>query len=488
MTAQQMRAVIVGGGIAGLTAAYRLRAEATRSGVPLDVVLVEASDRLGGVISTETFEGAVIENGPDSFITTKPAALLLCGELGLVRNLVETNNQFRRAFIAFRNKLHPLPEGFFMLAPSQMLPLLQSPLFSPLGKMRMMLDVVLPAKPDAGDESLASFVKRRLGKEVLDRVAQPMMAGIYTADPEKLSLRSTMPQFLQYEADYGSVIVGLQEQRKKADRCESSFGTNDMTARDSGARYSMFATLDSGMGLLVSALAERIGTDKIRLKSRVEGLRRDRDRWIVNLDEGETLEADVLILAVPAHKCANLLHGVDPQLSNSLAGIEYASSMVLNMVYKRSDIANALDGFGFVVPAVEHRNIIACSYSSIKFPHRAPEGMATLRVFLGGALRPEITTLSEPEVVSLAQRDLRHYLGIKAQPIWYKLARWAESMPQYEVGHAARVDQIMHAVHNLPGLYLAGNAYSGVGIPDCIKGGENVARAALERLHTLVPG
>jgi oxygen-dependent protoporphyrinogen oxidase len=479
-----MKAVIIGGGITGLTAAYRLLSDATRAGVPLDVVLLEGSDRLGGVISTEEYQGAFIENGPDSFITTKPAALLLCGELGLVRNLVETNNQFRRAFVAFRNKLHPLPEGFFMLAPSQMMPVMQSSLFSPGGKLRMLMDVVLPAKPDVVDESLASFVKRRLGQEVLDRVAQPMMAGIYTADPEQLSLRSTMPQFLQYEADYGSVIVGLQEQRKKAEG--SSIGTNDTTARDAGVRYSMFVTLDRGMQLLVSALTERIGNERIRLNTSVSAIGRETDRWRVHLEHGETVDADALILAVSANKCAKLLQAVAPPLAESLGAIEYASSIVLNLVYNRSDVPNPLDGFGFVVPTVEHKNIIACSYSSIKFPNRAPDGMVTLRVFLGGALRPEVTTLSEQQVLSLARRDLHHYLGIKAEPIWYKLARWAESMPQYAVGHAGRVDEIMHAAHDLPGLFLAGNAYGGVGIPDCVRSGESAARLAIERLQSCV--
>jgi oxygen-dependent protoporphyrinogen oxidase len=361
---------------------------------------------------------------------------------------------------------------------------MQSPLFSPAGKLRMLMDVVLPAKPDVVDESLASFVRRRLGQEVLDRVAQPMMAGIYTADPEKLSLRSTMPQFLQYEANYGSVIVGLQEQRKKAEGSE--IGTSDTTARDAGARYSMFVTLDGGMQLLVSALTERIGHERIRLNSAVSAIHREGDRWLVHLEHGETVDADALILAVSAKKCAKLLQSVAPPLAESLGAIESASSMVLNLIYKRTDIPNALDGFGFVVPTVEKKNIIACSYSSIKFPNRAPEGMVTLRVFLGGALRPDVASLSEQQVLSLARRDLRHYLRIKAEPIWYKLARWAESMPQYAVGHAGRVDQIMHAAHDLPGLFLTGNAYGGVGIPDCVRSGENAARLAIERLQSCV--
>ncbi len=409
-----MKVAVIGGGIAGLTAAYRLIERSIKENGPIEVVLYEGNDRVGGIISTEYRDGAVVEHGPDAFITTKPEALELCNELGLTDSLIKTNDKFRRAFVAFGGKLHPMPEGFVMLAPSQLIPLMQSSLFSPMGKLRMMMDVIIPRKVGNDDESLADFVRRRLGQEALERVAQPMMAGVYTADPEKLSLRSTMPQFLKYESDHGSVIVGLQEEAKKKSARET---------KDGGARYSIFVTPDKGMGALVGELAKRIGSERIKLNHRVTRLESESSGWLIEFDNGERERADAVIMAMPSLQAARLLKGIDGSLSEAVGSIRYASSIVLNLLFKREQIPNPLDGFGFVVPAIEKRNIIACSYSSIKFANRAPEGFVMLRAFVGGALRAELNQLSEDECIKLALNDLRHYLGIKSAPVWCKLSR-----------------------------------------------------------------
>jgi oxygen-dependent protoporphyrinogen oxidase len=546
-----MEAVIIGGGISGLAAAHRLQKEAQREQLAIKITVLEASNRLGGIISTAEYEGSVIEKGPDSFITTKPEGLRLANELGLGDRLIRTNPQFRRAFIAFRKRLYPMPEGFVMIAPSQIIPLMTSGLFSLAGKLRMMLDVVLPSAPNKDeDESVASFVRRRLGKEALERVAQPMLAGVYTADPETLSLRSTMPQFLEYEQKYGSVIVGLQEEQKAKAKAASlrtfagsdgavhfddRTGSNTGARLDAGARYSMFVSFDRGMKVLVDALQQSIGESHIRLNTRATGVEKLNDKamlrddgsetgnekgseqananradggragqkesanrsekttgqWRINLANNETIYADVVIFATPAGLTAQMLQNdVAADLNKQLNSIDYASSAVINLVFREEHIANALDGFGFVVPAIEKRSIIACSYISVKFPNRSPEGMATLRVFMGGALQPEQALLCDHEFLSLALRDLRQYLGIKADPVWHDITRWPESMPQYRVGHAKLVAAMHEQVQKMPGLYLAGGAYAGVGIPDCIATGETAALSATQylkvKMHEIV--
>jgi oxygen-dependent protoporphyrinogen oxidase len=468
------KVVVIGGGISGLAAAYRLSSQEGRGRAPLDVVLLEGSSRLGGIISTEQYEGSVIENGPDAFITTKPEALDLCRQLGLGDHIIGTNPHFRRAFVARKGRLIPLPEGFVMMAPTKIFPLMESPLFSLPGKLRMLLEVAVPARQDMEDESLADFVRRRLGKEALERAAQPMLAGIYTADPERLSLGSTMPQFLAYEAEFGSVIVGLQQEAKMKER-----------SGDAGARYSLFVTLDSGLGLLVETLHQRVGPSKVRTNCPVSGLSRAANKWLVHLAEGEKLEADAVVLATPSGSTAKLLLKVDAELSSACAALKSASSLVLNMVYKRGDVPNRLDGFGFVVPQAEKRSIIACTYSSVKFAGRAPADMVTLRTFLGGAVKANLAKLNDTEALSLVQRDLRHYLGIRTAPVWAKVAPWPESMPQYEVGHEKRIVELEQALSQFPGLFFAGAAYRGVGLPDCIRSGQNAASLAIKHLESV---
>jgi protoporphyrinogen/coproporphyrinogen III oxidase len=454
-----LRIVIVGGGISGLAAAHRL----IELSPTTHVTLIEASPRLGGTIQTQYRDGFLIERGPDSFISEKPQALALATRLGLDSQLIQTNEKHRRSFIVRNGRLRAVPEGFQMLAPSRLWPFLTSDVFSLAGKVRMAADILLPRKNTNGtdDESLASFVRRRLGEEALARMAQPMIGGIYTADPETLSLRATLPRFLDMEREHRSLILAMLRQSPV-----NKSGT-------SGARYSLFLSFNRGMQVLVDALAQ-IKTD-IRLNTRVETLNFNGSTWTIGTNSGEQFEADAVCLAVPAYVAASLLNDTNTTLATKLRQIKYASTATLNFAYKRSDVDHALDGFGFVVPFIEKRSLIACTFSSVKFSGRAPEGHVLLRAFAGGALQPEIFELDEAEMAARVEADLRQLLGIKAKPLFTEVAKWDKSMPQYEVGHLDRVKEIESALGELPGLALAGNSYRGAGIPDCIRSGEAAA-------------
>jgi oxygen-dependent protoporphyrinogen oxidase len=330
----------------------------------------------------------------------------------------------------------------------------------------MAADLFLPRRRANGvaDESLASFVRRRLGREALERMAQPMVGGIYTANPETLSLRATLPRFLDMERDHRSLILAMLRKGRAQSR-----GT-------SGARYSLFLSFDRGMEVLVQALAAAIAPRcDIRLDTRVDSLIWDAASWTIRTKTGQTLEADAICLAVPAHVAARLLSGVDKGLAGRLDQISYASTATINLAYPRAAISHPLDGFGFVVPFVERRSLIACTFSSVKFSGRAPDDHVLLRAFAGGALQPEVFALDEPEMLRRVESDLRELLGISEAPLFAEVAKWANSMPQYEVGHLDRVAQIENEVSQIPLLALAGNAYRGAGIPDCIQSGERAA-------------
>jgi protoporphyrinogen/coproporphyrinogen III oxidase len=455
------RVVIIGGGISGLAAAHRV----LELNQAAQVTILEASDRLGGTIQTEHRDGFLIERGPDSFISEKPQAVALAKRLGIESRLIETNEKYRRSFIVRNGRLRPVPEGFQLLAPSRMWPFITSDIFSLTGKARMAADLFLPRKRTNGatDESLASFVRRRLGVEALERMAQPMVGGIYTADPETLSLRATLPRFLEMEREHRSLILAMLRQG----RAQKS-GT-------SGARYSLFLSFDRGVQVLVDAVT-RINAD-FRVRTRAQKLTFDQG-WTITTDKDEVFKADAVCLAVPAYIAASLLTG---DLADKLRRIKYASTATINFGYRRAAIEHPLNGFGFVVPFVEKRSLIACTFSSVKFSGRAPDGHVLLRAFAGGALQPEIFALDEAEMAARVESDLRQLLNISEHPRFIEVAKWEHSMPQYEVGHLDRVNEIEKLIHQLPGLTLAGNSYRGAGIPDCIRSGESAAEAMLEQ-------
>jgi protoporphyrinogen/coproporphyrinogen III oxidase len=463
------RVVVIGGGISGLAAANRL----LELDPSLDVTLIEASARLGGTLQTEERDGFLLERGPDSFISEKPEAVALAKRLGLESRLIETNPEHRRSFIVRGGRLRPVPEGFQLMAPSRVWPFLTTDIFSVMGKARMAADLVLPRRAANGvsDESLASFVRRRLGREALERMAQPMVGGIYTADPERLSLRATLPRFLEMEREHRSLILAMLRKARSQEELEKR-GT-------SGARYSLFLSFDRGMEVFVRAL----GKCNVRLNTSVVAIERERG-FKIKADKEEPIYADAICLAVPAYVAAQLLSTVAQRLAAQLNRINYASTATINLAYRREAVRHPLNGFGFVVPFIEKRSLIACTFSSVKFPGRAPENHVLLRAFVGGALQPDMFALEASEMLDRVENDLRGLLGITSKPLFAEISKWEKSMPQYEVGHLDRVATIENELAQLPNLELAGNAYRGAGIPDCIRSGETAAEKLINSLAT----
>lgn len=465
-----MKLVIVGGGITGLAAAHRATELAREHHQPLELTLLEARQRLGGTIETARIDDFLIEAGPDSFLSEKPWALSLCQRLGVEHRLVRTDDRFRKIFVWFGGRLHPLPEGFQLLAPTRLLPFATSRLFSWPGKLRMALDLALPRRISGDDESLGSFVRRRLGREALERVAQPLMAGIYTADPDDLSLSATMPRFLELERRERSVILALWRAARRS---------SETAADVSGPRWSLFVTFAGGMGELVDTLAARLPAGAVHLKQRVGTLERRGDRWHVDCAEGGVYTADRVIVAAEAHAAGRLLRYVDPTLATMVGVIPYASSATVTLGYARADVPHPLDGFGFVVPRTEGRRLLACTFASVKYPGRAPAGSVLLRCFLGGALDAAALEGDDADLVRRSRDELREALGITAEPVLSRVARQPAAMPQYAVGHLGTVEAIERRAEMLPGLLLAGSAYRGVGIADCVRAGEGAAERVM---------
>jgi oxygen-dependent protoporphyrinogen oxidase len=457
------RIAIIGGGISGLAAAHRLIELLPRA----KLSLFEASNRLGGVLETIERDGFLIERSADNFLTAPPAALELCRRLGMENDLVPTDESRRRAFVVRNGKLLPIPEGFFLMSPRKLLPVLRSPLLSLWGKLRLLAEPLVPRGPMAlskenppPDESVASFARRRLGREIFERLVQPLVAGIYTADPEKLSMAATMPQFAEFERRYSSLLHATL-QRAATDHSTS------------GARYGLFLAPKHGMQSLVAKLVSRLPHDAIYLHTNVTRVdRRDR-QWHLAFNPQSAYDA--LIIAVPAYAAAKLLETANAALVAELATIEYAGCAVVSLGFHRSQIGHALDGFGFVVPQTENLKIIAGSFASLKYPGRAPESDVLIRVFIGGALQPELVNLPDADLRRIALDELAQLLQITGTPITMDIARWPRSMPQYHVGHLERVARIDQLTAAYPTLALAGNAYCGVGIPQCIASAEAAA-------------
>ena len=465
--------IVIGGGISGLAAAHRLTELSRGAGPDLRVTLLEASDRLGGVIATEQTDGLLLELGPDSYITEKPAAFRLCERLGLTDRLIAPRHEGLKLYTVHRQALTPLPEGFLLMAPTRLGSVLASPLFSWGGKLRMAMEPLVPRRPDAGDESLASFVRRRLGREVLERVAQPLIGGIYASDPEDLSLAATMPRFPEMERSHGSVILGSRRAQQRRARA----------AGETGARWSLFVSIDGGMEVLVRRIEEALGPGVVRAGETVRELSWNPAgrRWQVTTSHGR-LDGDGVVCTLPASAAAGILGATDPALAGELSGILFSSTATISLAYRRSDIAHPLDGYGFVVPHVEGRKIMACTFSSVKYAGRAPEDVALLRCFAGGALQPEMLEQSDESLETQVHEDLRTLLGISGTPTLCRTTRYPDAMPQYNVRHLDRLQRIETRLERFPTLALAGKSYRGVGIADCIAGGETAAGTLVESL------
>jgi oxygen-dependent protoporphyrinogen oxidase len=469
------RVVVVGGGIAGLAAAHRLTELQNDNQLDLEVTLLEGSTRLGGAIATEQVGDFLVEAGPDSFITEKPWALRLCERLGLASRLVATQSAYQKIYVVHQGKLQALPEGFFLLAPTRFWPFLRTPLFSLSGKLRMAAEILLPRGATAGDESLGSFVRRRFGVEVLERIAQPLIGGIYASDPEQLSLGATMPRFKEMERRRRSVTLAMVFDQKRRARSPDS---------GSGARWSLFVTLAGGMQELVDTVAKRLPAVSIRLNSPVSRLVRHENQklWVITAGGDKRFEADGVVLATPAFKAGDILEPIAPGAADELKKILYASTATVSLAYRKEAFPHPLDSFGFVVPAVEQRKIMACTFSSLKYPGRAPAGHILLRAFVGGSLQPELFQDDDATMEKNVRDELSSLVGVKAQPLFSRIRRYPNSMPQYHVGHQERIRNIEAAIGTLPILALAGSAYHGVGISDCVRTGEEAAEKIFNQL------
>jgi oxygen-dependent protoporphyrinogen oxidase len=466
------RIVVIGGGIAGLAAAYFALEKAKKIGEPIHLQLLDEKDRLGGCILTEKVDDFVIEGGPDCFLSEKPWALVLCEKLGLGDRLLNTNEN-RRVFILSEGKLHELPEGFMLMVPTSFTPFIKSSLISWPGKIRMAMDLFIPKKESDEEESLADFVRRRLGEEALEKIAEPLVAGIHAGTPETMGLKSTFPRFLQIEEEYGSLIRGMLARRKMALQWQ----------KKGGSKRTMFLTLKGGLGEWIDCLREKIGEEVINLKRKVVEVKRiEKGDYQIQLSDGAFLEADSIILATPSFITAKIVEEMDPEMSEILLTIPYVSSATVSLAYHRSQIHHPLDAFGFIIPRSEKRKIMASTWTSVKFDYRAPEDHVLLRVFVGGANQEQLVSLDDDEMLRMIQEELKEIMDVEGDPILTKIYRWEKSMPQYLVGHLEKVARMEERTNLQPGLFLTGCAYKGIGISDSVHDAEIIADKAVEYL------
>ena len=471
-----MRIAIVGGGIAGLAAAYELE-KARAAGTAVEYTLYEERPRLGGSLASEIVDGAVLERGPDSFLTEKPAATELCRELGLSGELIPSNDAARKTYIVVSKRLVPLPDGLMFLVPTKLIPTAMTRLFSLRTKIRMGLELLHPPRPSEGDESVAALVERHFGREAVDRLADPLLSGIYGGDAKQLSAQTVLPRLVEMEAKYGSLTRGMLAAHRKM----REFAKTSSKTQNRGA--AIFTGLRGGMQQLVDAIAARLDPASIRAGTPVSGIEKTAQGWSVTAS-GTREAFDCLILSAPAWAAGELLKPVDAELASELSGIPYSSSITVNLVYDESNIGALPPGFGFLVPVVEGRAMLACTFAHRKFLGRTPPGKAVFRAFLGGMKRGELLGESDETLVGTVRREMSGILGAKTfsaetEPEFAQVTRWPRAMAQYAVGHKERMGRVQARVSALPGLRLAGNAYDGIGVPDCIRLGRKAATELL---------
>ena len=483
------RIAVIGGGISGLAAAHRLRKLLPRA----ELRLFELGNRLGGPLHTLRSGDSLLEQGADSFLIKTPWALDLCRDLGLADQLIPTNEQHRRALVVRNGELLPVPEGFVLMRPQNLAAVLRSPVLSVAGKLRLMAEPLVRAPaavqdPDY-DESVASFATRRLGRETYERLVQPLVAGIFVADATRLSLAATFPEFLAAEREFGSLWRSVRARRSEdassgRDGAMPPLGRALGAERQAAARYGQFVTLRGGLSTLVAALAKSLGDDVVQLHTRVDGVSRSGPRrfHIASAKHSESALFDGVILAASTSRSSNMLGELDPELAERLSRIEYASSAVVTLVYRRDQIAHSLDGFGVVVPTVEHSPMIAASFLNVKFPHSVAADRAVIRVFCGGVLRPELVHRDDAWLIEMATLELAELINARGKPLETHVARWVNSMPQYEVGHLQLVKEIEHRAATHHGLQLCGSGYRGVGIPQCVQSGQTAAERLAKQL------
>jgi protoporphyrinogen/coproporphyrinogen III oxidase len=456
------RIAIIGGGISGLAAAFTLEKE--RQEGTAEYALYEFSSRLGGVLVTEQVDGCLIEGGPDSFLTEKPWAADLCRELGLEDQLIGSNDRERKTYIFLKGRLVEIPDGLMFMVPTKILPMIMSPLFSVRTKVRMAREWFHPPRKPENDESVASMVERHYGAELVDRLADPLLSGIYGGEASQLSVRAVLPRFAEMEMKYGSLGRAMLATRKKAPRSQGS--------------RPLFTSLKNGMQQMVDALVSRLTISDVRLNTRVQSLESHGRGWLISAGNGSE-QFDGVIVAAPAHLAAGMVQKQSTQLSSELRGIDYTSSITVNLAYGQQVRSSLPSGFGLLVPRSEGRRILAATFVHNKFPHRVPADRALLRCFVGGAGKEEVLQLSDEALLAIVREELRQILGITNKPLFARIYRWKSAMAQYGVGHAERIARIDHLLTQSPGLALAGNGYRGIGIPDCIRSGSEAAGKVL---------
>lgn len=484
------RIVIVGGGVTGLSTAYHLQKMLGPDRTDVEITLLESTDRLGGKLVSEQVDDFLIDGGPDCFLTRKPWALTVCRELGLEDDLLGTNEAQRKVYVLSGGRLHPLPEGIMLIVPTRFLPFALSPLISIPGKLRMAMDLFIPPRREERDETLGGFVRRRLGQEALDKIAEPLLSGIHVSDADKLSLEASFPRLMEVEQTYGSLTRGMLAARKKAAEYRAR------AEREGREPLPMFMSLRGGMQQYVDALADALDASymHIRLESAVEaitGASNGGSPYTVRLTDGRALGADDLVLTTPSNVSGRLVRSFDDDLSRRLERIRYVSSAVVSLAYRDGPSVPPLRGFGFIIPKSEQRRITACTYTSTKFDHRAPEGYQMLRVFMGGPGREEVVALDDPSLTQVAADEVSDIVGIDAQPDLARVYRWPKLNPQYDLGHLDLVADLRAKAADLGQIQLAGCAYDGVGVPDCTRQGqeaaERIAARVTEGVNDLVP-
>ena len=443
------RVVVIGGGITGLTAAHRLVADG------VEVTVLERERRLGGKILTERHDGFVLEAGPDGFLAAKAAGRELCEELGVP--LVGSRVGGARASVLWDGRLHPLPDGLRGVLPTRIRPILRSDLFSPAGKARMVVGRALPARRPTRDEPLGVHVRRSLGREVWERLVEPLATGVYAGDGDALSLLAAFP---------GLAASGARDRRGAA------------APAPGGAA---FLTPEAGLDGLIVALRGRVGRERILTGTGAAGLTHDGQGYRVGLDNGDAIAADAVIVATPAHAAARLVDRLDPALAAELGGIPHASTALVTVAIPTAFVGRPNVGHGFVVPRASGSPVVACSLTSGKWPGRAPSEWTLVRTFIGRAGQPDPLVWDDDALVGLAREAMRIGIAVDAEPTLTRVARWPAAMPQYTVGHLDRVDRLAGRVAAHPGLAVAGNFLRGIGIPDCI--GSAAAAAAIARRH-----
>ena len=461
------RIAIIGGGISGLSAAFTLELQ-RRRGVPTEYVVFESSARFGGVIRTERVNGCVVEAGPDSFLTEKPWAAELCRELGLGDQLIGSKDAGRKTYIVVKGRFVPLPDGLMFMVPTNLRAAFFSPLFSWHTKLRVIREWFYGSPDSSADSTVAEFVERHYGREMVDRLADPLLAGVYGGSADELSVQSVLPRFAEIEAKHGS----LGRAMVAASRSQGG-----------AALRPIFTSLKDGMQQMSDALVSRISASALRTNAGVESVRPESGKWLVVSAGGHTAEFDGVIIATPAYAAARLMGNTESELASELNAIRYSSSVTVVLGYDEKTRAALPAGFGFLVPRSENHRLLAATFIHNKFSNRVPENLALIRCFLGGSRDEAILQCSDDELQDLIHHEIQQIMGVTAEPTFIRIYRWKRAMAQYTVGHSARVERIKDLITSRPGLAIAGNAYGGIGVPDCVRSGSEGAAKIMQDLR-----